>query len=156
MGFWERAWKRVKRVFAPKDDAPTGPPPGGDTYDSGGEYDAGSGSGGSNTFGDSADGGGLAGNSPDNPPGHDNPEFDFSIAGYLPMGGNARDDYVNTEGWSTIDLADFGDIDWPETDYVVVKIYEAGGASYYTTIVGPFSDYWDFLAHVENWWEEGS
>lgn len=64
-------------------------------------------------------------------------------------------DYVNLEG-ETVDVSAFGDIEWSEADYVVVHVVEPGGSSYYTTIVGPFDDYDDFLDHLQTWWEEGS
>lgn len=71
------------------------------------------------------------------------------------MGGNQRDDYVNTAG-AFVDVGPGGDIDWPNADYVVVKVVEPNGSTYWTTIVGPFDDYEDFLDHLQDWWEEGS
>lgn len=78
--------------------------------------------------------------------------FDFTIAGYLPLGGDFNSDYVNTTGYPM----DPDGVDWPDLDYVVVHVIEPNGSDYYTTLVGPFDDYDDFYSHLASWWEEGS
>lgn len=79
--------------------------------------------------------------------------FGYEIAGFLPLEGDFKTDYVDTEG-QAVDI-NF-DIEWADLDYIVVKITEPDGNSYYATFVGPFDDYDDFYTDLAAWWEEGS
>jgi hypothetical protein len=88
-----------------------------------------------------------------NPPGQDAFDFDFQLSGWLPLDGTFNDDYVNLEG-SKIDL-DY-DVPWADLDYFVIQVNEPGRDPYYVTITGPFDDYDDLMAHIAEWWEQGS
>lgn len=86
------------------------------------------------------------------PPGQDSFPFDFQLAGFLELGASPKDDYVNLEG----DTVYLQYLPWADIDYFVFQVNEPGKDSYYVTITGPFDDYDDLLAHLEQWWEEGS
>lgn len=77
--------------------------------------------------------------------------FSWSLAGYVEAGDSFKDGYVNTEAQ--------GFSDWsflPDTDYVVIKVTDEDGNTYYATIAGPFRDYEDFYDAILDWWEQGS
>lgn len=137
------SWIR-DHLFGGSDEEPTPQPPGGG--DSGGDSGGGGGGGGD-------DFGGFFGEGEQDLPHADTVPFDFHLAGFLELGSDFKSDYVNTEG-QAIDVN--SDIPWTDLDYIVVRITEPNGSSYYTTFVGPFDDYDDFFLDLEAWWEEGS
>lgn len=151
MGFFNRFWKRAKRVFRPESSSAPVSREGDFTPNTGGGY----------TPSDRTDGDGASGDyfpqsevtestEVTETNGRDFP-FDFGPAGWLPLGGDFKDDYVDLEGGGSFD-----DVDWSDADYVVVRISQPGRDDYYTTIVGAFDDYDDFLDALQDWWEEGS
>lgn len=88
----------------------------------------------------------------DDPPGQEAFPFDFQLAGFLELGATYTQDYVNLEG-ETVYLEY---LPWADMDYFVIQVNEPGRDPYYVTISGSFDDYDDLMAHIAEWWEQGS
>lgn len=78
--------------------------------------------------------------------------YEWELAGYLPAGESFNDSYHNVEAEGFSDWDFLGD-----ADYVVIQVHDQEtGDDYYVTIAGPFDDYDDFVAAIQEWDEEGS